>query len=103
MSRKKNADDSVLCRTPTSGKTTRIEGWKFFVVRQGILDAMSVADGGVFLKDLPAKLTVLLGEKSAAIGDLESCISTVKMELEVRGEIIRSTKNGRQWLKLGTP
>ena len=52
----KVADESkVLCETPTPGKkATRIDRWKYELVRSAILDAVPAGDEGVEFRELPA-------------------------------------------------
>lgn len=98
MSVTRDPSDLMNCRTPNGGKPVRIEGWKFFVVRQAILH---VVQNGIAFKELPEKVKADLGEKAAAVGDISWYTTTVKMEMEVRQELIRSKKQGRQWLRVG--
>ncbi|MEM6562482.1 MAG: hypothetical protein AAF656_12835 [Planctomycetota bacterium] len=79
----------VECRTPTPGKKpTNIDAHKFELVRSAILDALAAAgaDGVEFMGTLPDAVKARLTED---IGSVGWYTTTVKLELEVRGEIER--------------
>ncbi len=85
-------DDRVPCRTPTPGKRpVRIERWKFDAVRRAILEALPTEGEGVpFMSDLPDLVAAALTpEERANLGSVGWYTTTVKLELEVRGEIRR--------------
>ncbi|MEX0369644.1 MAG: hypothetical protein AB3N09_03375 [Tateyamaria sp.] len=92
--------DKVACRTPAEGRdgVTNIPAWKFDTVRAAILDT---------LKDGPIKATTLkdaVGERLEndtldSLGKLGWHVVTVKLELEVRGEIERLDVKGPQQIK----
>ncbi|MEM7724698.1 MAG: hypothetical protein AAF376_20415 [Pseudomonadota bacterium] len=85
-------EEKVACRTPEgSSAGTRIPAWKYHAVRAAILDAIRAAGPeGMRNKDLnaavEARLTV---DELARLGKLGWHVVTVKLEMEVRGEIAR--------------
>lgn len=101
MSRKRTPEETITCRTPNGGKAVTIDAWKYFVVRQAILRAVSGPQKGILFMELPDFLTADLAEKAKALGDVSWYATTVKMEMEVREELVRSKKGGRQWLTQG--
>ncbi len=94
----------VLCRTPTPGKTgvTRIPEWKFDLVRAAILEDLK--DGAVRFSELPDRIALrLTDEDRQKLGSLGWHVTTVKLEMETRGEIKRLKGQGPQLLALGSP
>lgn len=92
--------DKVACRTPAKGRDgmTRIPAWKFDTVRSAILDA--VRDGPVLYKDLNAAVAQRLDADTLdRLGKLGWHVVTVKLELEVRGEIERLDIKGPQQIR----
>ncbi|MEX0311918.1 MAG: hypothetical protein AB3N17_16905 [Tateyamaria sp.] len=92
--------DKVACRTPAEGRdgVTNIPAWKFDTVRAAILDALG--DGPI--KAMTLKDAV--GERLSAdtldsLGKLGWHVVTVKLELEVRGEIERLDVKGPQQIR----
>lgn len=85
-------DEKVACRTP-EGKSdgTRIPAWKFHMLRAAILNAIGAAGlDGVLNKELNAAVeTRLTADELDRLGKLGWHVVTVKLELEVRGEIAR--------------
>ncbi|MBB5515030.1 hypothetical protein FHS89_001040 [Rubricella aquisinus] len=84
------AEDRVACRTPAEGRegVTSIPTWKFDLLRAAILDALS---GGP-MKNADLKDAVgsrLSPDDLSRLGKLGWHVITVKLELEVRGEIER--------------
>lgn len=84
-------DDKVLCQTPTPGKQpTRIDRWKYDLVHSAILAVIPPNDQGVEFRELPA-----LVEQHISAGELEKLGSvswyttSVKLDMEVKGEIER--------------
>jgi hypothetical protein len=93
-------DDRVACRTPTpGGKPTRIERWKFEAVRGAILDAVKAEDDGLpFVRLNDAVRARLTPEERTYLGSVGWYAVTVKLELEVAGELKRARVAGRQVL-----
>ncbi|WP_415404602.1 DUF6958 family protein [Tateyamaria sp. SN3-11] len=92
--------ERVACRTPAEGRdgVTNIPAWKFEAVRSAILGAL--ADGPILYKDLNAAVGARLDEETLAnLGKLGWHVVTVKLELEVRGEIERLDVKGPQQIR----
>ena len=81
----------VECRTPTAGKqATRIDRWKFDAIRRAILAVLPRKGEGVLFTDLTGLVKSKLGpDELANLGVPMWYVTTVKLELEVRGEIRR--------------
>jgi hypothetical protein len=83
-------DEKITCRTPTAGKKpTRIHKWKYALIRSAILKA--VPEGAdITFKDLPDLVAAQLStEQKESIGSIAWYTTTVKLEMEVNGEIER--------------
>ncbi len=92
--------ERVACRTPAAGRdgVTNIPAWKFDAVRTAILEAL--ADGPVLYKDLNAAVEARLGRQTLDdLGKLGWHVVTVKLEMEVRGEIERLDVKGPQQIR----
>ena len=81
--------DKVACRTPAKGRdgVTNIPGWKFNALRDAILSIC--VEETVFtdlFKLVPQHLT---DDQLSRLGSINWRATTVKLELEVRGEIAR--------------
>ena len=89
--KKSEANGKVTCRTPTTGKQpTQIDAWKFDLVRDAILDAIPDSGRGLPFRDLPDQVERRLPfDKLTELGSVGWYTTTVKLELEVRGEIAR--------------
>lgn len=83
--------DKTICRTPTPEKhPKRIERWKYDAIRSAILKILSKNKRGVLFKDLSALVTRELSKEDLAnLGSVSWYTTTVKLELEVRGEVKR--------------
>lgn len=81
--------DKTTCRTPSPGKKpTRIDTWKFHAIRKSILKSVPKRGEGVEFMKLPALVKKQLTEKELKeLGSVGWFTTTVKLELEVRGEI----------------
>lgn len=93
-----NSDNKVECRTPTPGKLpTRIERWKIDGVHRAILAVLPPDGEGIAFSDLTvlveATLTTL---ERAEMGSIFWYTTTVKLEMEVRGEIRRAPQASPQ-------
>jgi hypothetical protein len=84
-------EDKVVCATPTPGKqTTRIDRWKYQAVRRAILDTLDGSANGILFKDLSAEVAARLSSKEkASLGSVGWYTTTVKLDMEVKGEISR--------------
>lgn len=96
-------DDSVACRTPTEGKdgVTRIPAWKYKAVRRAILHAVDDAGAeGIPLSGLCGAVRQRIsGDDLARLGSLGWHVTTVKLEMEVAGELQRLEGAGPQRLR----
>ncbi|RED12284.1 DUF6958 family protein [Pontivivens insulae] len=95
------AEPRVACRTPAKGRdgVTNIPEWKFDAVRGAILAGLS--QGPVLFKDLNAAVDArLTADQRRDLGSLGWHVTTVKLELEVRGEIVRVPGSGPQRIML---
>jgi hypothetical protein len=83
--------DRVECRTPTPGKQpTRIDRWKFDAVRRTILVVLPRKGAGVLFAELTGLVKAQLRpDDLAELGAPMWYVTTVKLDLEVRGEIRR--------------
>ncbi len=86
-------DAKVICRTPARGTEgeTRIPKWKYDTVRGAILDALDKAgpDGLPFARLPNAVRDRLADGEIDRIGSVNWHVTTVKLEMEVAGEIAR--------------
>jgi len=94
--------DKVVCKTPTPGKTpTRIDKWKYDVVRRAILNILKSQPDGVLFADLSGLVNQNLSEyEKQNLGSINWYVTTVKLDLEVRGEIRRVEKETPQRLRV---
>ena len=95
-------EDRIACRTPTEGRdgVTRIPAWKFHLVRKAILHAVDAAGPeGLSLSQLAGEVKARLSQADMArLGALGWHCTTVKLEMEVAGEIERAPGPGPQRL-----
>ena len=92
--------EKVACRTPALDRdgVTNIPVWKFEAVRGAILDAL--AEGPMLYKDLNTAVCARLDDATLGkLGKLGWHVVTVKLELEVRGEIARLDVKGPQQIR----
>jgi len=94
------SDDKIVCATPTPGKRTkRIDRWKYEAVRKTILAALPRRGEGLLFEDLPGEgERRLSAEDRAQLGVVKWYTATVKLALEVKGEIARVTGSKPQRL-----
>ena len=95
------SEERVVCRTPSVGRTgtTRIPKWKFDAVREAVLQVL--AGGEVPFSELTDRAGAKLADDDRArLGSIGWHVTTVKLELEVRGEIRRLDRPGKQMLAL---
>jgi hypothetical protein len=90
----------TLCRTPNAKGTTNIPSWKFDALRPAILDAIgSAGPDGLKTADLKEAIRVRLPQETLEnMGSLGWHMMSVKLELEVRGDIARMDAKGPQRL-----
>jgi len=86
-------EDRVSCRTPTAGRdgVTRIPRWKYECIRRAILEAFDETDTGTIrFKDLgEAVRERLTSNQLAKLGSLMWHVTSVKLNMEVEGELKR--------------
>lgn len=94
----KTLDERIACRTPVAGRDgiTNVPAWKFDLVRSAILKVLGEAGPeGMQNKDLRDSVGAELSEGDMEhLGKLGWIVVTVKLELEVRGEVVRMEGNG---------
>ena len=82
------AGDKVPCRTPTGRTATNVPAWKFDACRAAILH--EIGDGEVRASALARAAGRHLGaEAREGLGSLPWHVTTVRLEMEVRGELRR--------------
>jgi len=88
----KDGKQRIQTLHPEPGKSgPRILKWKYDAVRRAILEALPREEPGLPFKDLNgAVLRRLTTEESASLGSVPWYVVTVKLDLEARGEIVRS-------------
>jgi len=93
--------DRTPCRTPAEGRdgVTNIPTWKFDTIRAAILKIL--AEGDCRWGDLTEKVRgKLAADDLTNMGKLGWHVTSVKLELEVRGEIKRLGGKGPQIISL---
>lgn len=101
LRRDSDGDAKVACRTPTPGRkgVTNIPQWRFDLVRSAIIEV--IATGEVKFAELPGLIGERLKKKDRErLGSISWNVTTVKLEMEVRGEIERVEGRGPQLLRL---
>ncbi len=97
--------DKTACRTPAEGRNgvTNIPTWKFQLIRGHILNlCRDAGEHGVQFSDLSNQISErLTPDEKAKLGSIGWHSTTVKLELEVRGEIIRKSGVSPQVLVSG--
>ena len=85
------SEPRTLCRTPTPGKKpTSIPTWKYDAVRSAILEVVPREGPGLLAKDLPKRVAAELpSELRDRLGSVSWHTTTVKLEMEVAGELRR--------------
>lgn len=95
-------DEKVPCRTPNPEKSgvTQIPAWKFHILRSAILAELE--NGDVPFAELASRVDRrLTGKEKQDLGSLGWHVTTVKLELEVRGEVSRVSDVKPQLVTLG--
>lgn len=93
--------EKVACRTPAEGRdgVTNIPAWKFELLQTAIKDVL--ARGPLKFSQLKDAVGAKLSaDELAALGSLGWHVTTVKLEMEVRGDIVRLDVNGPQQIAL---
>jgi len=96
-------DDKVACYTPTKGRdgATRIPRWKYECVRRAIFDVLEDScDGQLPFMELADHVQeVLTSNQLAKLGSLKWHVTTVKLNMEVEGELERVPRITPQTLR----
>ena len=94
--------EKIVCYTPTPGKQpTRIDEWKYELIREAIYAVVPTTGEGVPFKDLAALIRTNLGdEKLIGFGSVSWYTTTVKLHMETTGELLRVPKLKPQRLLL---
>ena len=96
-------EDKIACYTPTKGRdgATNIPRWKYDCVRRAILDVLDEsADGQIEFKHLADHVQQqLTSNQLAKLGSLGWHVTTVKLNMEVEGELERVPRKTPQTLK----
>jgi hypothetical protein len=94
--------EKVVVETPTPGKQpTRIDRWKYDLVRFAILSVMPSDKYGMEFNDLPQMVEAQLSEDDLKrLGSVSWYTTTVKLDMEVKGEIERIPASKPQRLRL---
>ena len=97
-------DEKIICRTPNAKGTTRIPRWKFETIHAAILAALDDAGpSGLAFSDLSEDVESRLSrDELERLGSVGWHVTSVKLELEVRGEIIRVAGETPQRLTRGS-
>ncbi len=103
MTANNTEDDKIACYTPTKGRdnATRIPQWKYECVRRAILDVLGESEGGqVAFKNLAEQVKDhLTSNQLAKLGSLGWHVTTVKLNMEVDGELERVPRKTPQTLR----
>lgn len=80
----------LYCQTPTTSKAgTRIPVWKYNVLRDAILGTLDI-HGELYFKDLHEEAAKRLSNDTLSrLGSLKWHVTTVKLNMEYEGEIMR--------------
>ena len=94
-------EDKVLCETPTPGKKpTRIDRWKYDLVRSTILASVPADQQGVEFRQIAELVEAQLSPNDLEnLGSVSWYTTTVKLNLEVKGDIERIPGSNPQRLR----
>ncbi len=99
-----DALQKVECRTPTSGRdgVTRIPAWKYDIVRAAIIETFAQSqEAQVKFSELRTQAKDYIPEdKLAELGSWGWHFTTVKLNMEVKGELMRVVDATPQRLSL---
>jgi hypothetical protein len=97
-----NDDTRIICETPTPGKKpTRIHKWKYDLLRNIILDILADSADGVEFRSLPCLIdTRLSPDQRTNLGSVSWYTTSVKLDMEVKGDIARVPGSRPQRLRL---
>jgi len=98
-----NQEDKIACYTPTKGRdaSTRIPRWKYDCVRRAILNVLDDnEDGQVVFMDLANLVQErLTSNQLAKLGSVKWHVTSVKLNMEVEGELERVPRKTPQTLR----
>ena len=97
-----SSEEKVLCETPTPGKQpTRIDRWKYDLVHSAILASVPRNDEGVKFRELPGLVEEHLDPAELEnLGSVSWYTTSVKLDMEVKGELERVPGSKPQRLRL---
>lgn len=97
----RSVEKKILCLTPTPGKSgTRIEAWKYEAIRRAIRKVVPKSKAGLEFSELVPLVSQALSEgERQRIGSIVWYTVTVKLHLEVVGELERIPGKKRQWIR----
>lgn len=86
-----NSEIMVTCRIPTPGKNpTRIPAWKYDLVHSAILAVLPASGEGIEFRELPGLVEGHISRQDLEkLGSVSWYTTTVKLDMEVRGELER--------------
>jgi len=95
-------NEKVLVETPTPGKQpTRIDKWKYDLVRAAILAVVPANEHGIEFNALPQLVEEYLSpDELSNLGSVSWYTTTVKLDMEVKGELERIPGAKPQKLRL---
>lgn len=95
-------EERVVCHTPTPGKKpTRIHKWKYDLLRSIIFDILDGSEEGVQFRSLPGLIEGRLSPQQLSdLGSVSWYTTTVKLDMEVKGDIERIPRATPQRLRL---
>ena len=89
--------ERIMTLHPAGKAGVNIDRQKYDVVREAILEAVRT-NGTITFSNLAAEVRSRL--EATFAGSISWYVTTVKLDLEARGEILRLQKSGPQWLTL---
>ena len=95
-------EERVVCETPTPGKKpTRIHKWKYDLLQRIILEIVAKGADGVEFRNLPGLIESRLSvEQRENLGSVSWYTVSVKLDMEVKGDIERVPRAKPQKLRL---
>jgi len=83
--------EKVVCETPTPNKKpTKIDQWKYEIVRSAILKSIPRKGDGLLFKNLPEEVAKKLSNHDKErLGSVGWYTTVVKLDMEVKKEIKR--------------
>lgn len=84
-------EEKILCETPTPGKQpTRIDKWKYELIRDAILKVVPKDEPGMLFKELTTWIEgTLTDDELKNLGSLMWYTTTVKLHMETTGELVK--------------